>query len=336
MLEMNVAGAPAFRWSLLLLAVGISAARAEILPSGLALTAGLPRSSHAPPAADSRLSPSPGPTDLPVETVLGGLEIPTSDPNPLEDHDFQLLELPAKIRDDLRALVLAPVDWRGREWRRFGVGVGLVLAASALDDPIHALVDRGHSRDVDRVATRLRPLGQEAGVALFAGAWMVGRASGRPEWVALGQDGLEASLIASVLMVPTMKSLSGRSRPRESHSVEGRPALFGDGQSFPSGEAAQAFALASVLASHARSRPARVVAYVAAGLLAAHRIVVDAHWTSDVVAGALVGSAIGKFVFRRRGERPDSVGERRIRSWAVGPSLAPTRGGYGISLRLTF
>ena len=255
---------------------------------------------------------------------------------PLESHDVRLADLPAKLRDDLRALVLAPTEWRGREWGRLGLGVGLVVASSALDEPIHSALDQGHSSEVDRVADGLRPLGQEAGIALFAGAWAVGKATHRPKWVALGQDGLEASLIASGLIVPALKSISGRPRPRDSHAIEEQFGFFSGEQSFPSGEATQVFALASVLASHADSRWVQSAAYGVAGLLAVNRIAVDAHWTSDVVAGALIGTAIGRWVVRRRDDSSDSDRSGPIKSWAIGPATGPSGSGYGLAVRLTF
>jgi len=250
--------------------------------------------------------------------------------------DVQLADLPAKLRDDLRALVVAPTEWRGREWGRLGLGVGLVLASSALDEPIHSALDRRSSSAVAGFADGLRPLGQEAGIALFAATWAIGRATHRPKWVALGQDGLEASLIASGLLVPALKSISGRPRPRDSHSIEEQFGFFGGEQSFPSGESAQAFALASVLASHSDSRWVQGAVYGIAGLLAVNRIAVDAHWTSDVVAGALIGTAVGRWVVRRRGDAIDSDRTERSKSWAVGPATGPTGSGYGLAVRLTF
>jgi hypothetical protein len=211
-----------------------------------------------------------------------------------------------------------------------------VLASSALDEPIHSALDRGHSSEVDSLADGIRPLGQEAGIALFAGAWAVGKATHQPKWLVLGQDGLEASLIASGLVVPALKSISGRPRPRDSHSIEEQFSLFGGEQSFPSGEAAQVFALASVLASHSDSRWVQGAAYGVAGLLAVNRIAVDAHWTSDVVAGALIGTAIGRWVVRRREDTIDSDRTGRIKNWAFEPATGPTGSGYGLAVLLTF
>lgn len=324
--------------SILLLSTSIEGgARAETFELGFARGAGAPQAFTLFPAevAEQR-SHAAIDSGTSVRAVLRKTTLFEVGRVPLETDDDQLADLPAKLRDDLRALVLAPTEWRGREWGRFGLGLGLVLASSALDEPVHSALDRRHSSDLDRLADGIRPLGQEAGIALFAGAWAVGKATHRPKWVALGQDGLEASLIASGLLVPALKSMAGRPRPRDSHSIEEQFDFFSGEQSFPSGEAAQAFALASVLASHSDSRWVQGAAYGVAGLLAVNRIALDAHWTSDVVAGALIGTAIGRWVVRRRGDSLDSDRTGPIKNWAIGPATGPTGSGYGLAVRLTF
>lgn len=312
-------------------------ARAETFELDFARDAGAPQAFTLFPAAvDEKPSHAAIDSDTSVRAALWETTLSEAGRAPLETVDVQLADFPAKLRDDLRALVLAPTEWRGREWKRLGLGLGLVIASSALDDSVHAVLDGGHAREVDRLADGIRPLGQEAGIAIFAGAWAVGKATHRPRWVALGQDGLEASLIASGLLVPALKSISGRPRPRDSHAIEEKFGFFGGEQSFPSGEASQAFALASVLASHSDSRWVQGAAYGVAGLLAVNRIAVDAHWTSDVVAGALIGTAIGRWVVRRREGALDSDRAGRIKNWAIGPATGPKGSGYGLALRLTF
>jgi undecaprenyl-diphosphatase len=64
-----------------------------------------------------------------------------------------------------------------------------------------------------------------------------------------------------------------------------------DGYSFPSGHAATAFAAAWVLG--ARFPRARWPLLGVATLIALSRVVVGAHWPSDVLVGAAVGSAVG-------------------------------------------
>jgi membrane-associated phospholipid phosphatase len=64
--------------------------------------------------------------------------------------------------------------------------------------------------------------------------------------------------------------------------------------SFPSGHSATAFACAAVLIASGIARgPWRLAVLVAAAAIALSRVVVGAHWPSDIAAGALVGWVSG-------------------------------------------
>ncbi len=85
---------------------------------------------------------------------------------------------------------------------------------------------------------------------------------------------------------------SERAQPLDFHV---RSWFASDCFSFPSGHALNAFAIGSVvaLAFPAASLPMGVVA----ASVAASRVVLGVHWLSDVLAGALVGAAIGSGVY---------------------------------------
>jgi membrane-associated phospholipid phosphatase len=67
--------------------------------------------------------------------------------------------------------------------------------------------------------------------------------------------------------------------------------------SFPSGHTTVAFALAS--AASANARGLGWLTYPLAGVVGLSRISDDKHWTSDVVAGAALGTATGFWVAGR-------------------------------------
>jgi membrane-associated phospholipid phosphatase len=69
-------------------------------------------------------------------------------------------------------------------------------------------------------------------------------------------------------------------------------------QCFPSGHAALAFATAAMLSILMPRVGWRVVFYVIASLVAAERVLENAHYPSDVVAGALLGTVGAKLVYR--------------------------------------
>lgn len=92
-----------------------------------------------------------------------------------------------------------------------------------------------------------------------------------------GQAHLRA-LVYTELMTTTMKSGFGRNRPGSSNNH----------RSFPSGHTSTTFASATALTC-AYGWKAAVVAYPLALFTGASRLADDAHWFSDVVAGAFVG-----------------------------------------------
>ena len=92
------------------------------------------------------------------------------------------------------------------------------------------------------------------------------------------------ALAATSLTVLALKTATKRERPDESND-----------DSFPSGHAANTFAVATVL-DREYSGIVPWVAYGAATLVATGRVVGNRHWFSDVVAGAVIGRFFGRLV----------------------------------------
>lgn len=233
---------------------------------------------------------------------------------------------PIRLWDDFRGLAVAPLDWDGADWKKLGLGVLAVGAVSLLDEEIDGWADRTRSEATVKVIEAYRPFGDHAGLTLLGVAWLAGRATGRPRLSAVAEDGLEATIIAAGVVTPVLKMAFGRTRPRETD----RAYTFGNsGSSFPSGEATQAFAIASVIAAHSESSWVKVVAWGSAGLVGLGRIGLDGHWASDVVAGALIGAAVGQWVVRRN--RPDLESGPQ---WTCVPTLGGDR--YGLAMHVSF
>ena len=89
----------------------------------------------------------------------------------------------------------------------------------------------------------------------------------------------------------SLKAAIGRSRPGAGRGTS-HFEPFGSDASFPSNHASQAFAVATVLADRFGWEVGGV-SYGAASLVGLSRLVLDKHWTSDVVAGALLGTLVG-------------------------------------------
>jgi len=201
---------------------------------------------------------------------------------------------------DFRDLSAVPWHMNGSRWRFLAWGSAAVGAAYAGDGRVRSAVQRNRSSGSDRLVDDLRPLGNQAGALSVIGLiWLGGRLSGDADAVAIGEDAFEATIFSNLLIVPALKAASGRARPdAELGRAHFKP--FSGADAFPSGEAAQAFTIASVVAVHARAHWVKVVGWSLAGVLAYGRVHLDRHWTSDVVAGALIGAGVGSWVAARR------------------------------------
>ena len=108
-------------------------------------------------------------------------------------------------------------------------------------------------------------------------------------------DSYKAMAVGGI-SVTILKYGIGRSRPRAG-DIEYKP-LFSVNdsayRSFPSGHTTTAFALATTIANHYPDY--KWYSYGLATLVGISRIYEEAHWASDVVAGAGLGYASAKFV----------------------------------------
>ncbi len=105
-----------------------------------------------------------------------------------------------------------------------------------------------------------------------------------------------AGLVVQTATVQVLKHLTGRPRPPDS---EGLTVFYGPGtdfHSFPSSHAAYAFMLATVAAAYFPRW--RWLAYAGATAIALSRVLLDRHFISDIMVGALVGYLAAYLVLR--------------------------------------
>ncbi|OFV90846.1 MAG: hypothetical protein A3G76_05125 [Acidobacteria bacterium RIFCSPLOWO2_12_FULL_65_11] len=161
-------------------------------------------------------------------------------------------------------------DWTRRRNPIFG-------SAAAADSASSAIL--GGLRVAAIGSALATPSGTEAG------DWAVSKVKGLAvEWAASG---------ATTLSVDALKSVTGRTRPNAS-----------DDRAFPSSHASAAFLAATLLSRNLDSIEIRdslrvvlrVGAYSAAGTAAWARVEAQAHYPSDVLAGAALGHFLGSFV----------------------------------------
>ena len=175
----------------------------------------------------------------------------------------------------------------------FGLAaVGFTAAAVPNDVWLTSETDEAHSAGERRLADLVSPLGNGALVfGALASAYAAGRLT-QHEGLSASVTRIGASVVASGLATVAMKEGIGRARPVDSPNDNDDFRPFGGDKSFPSGHATVAFAFASAVSHETHARWVPWVLYPMAAAVAWSRVHNDEHWTSDVVAGAYVGTWI--------------------------------------------
>ncbi len=146
-------------------------------------------------------------------------------------------------------------------------------------------------RWADLGAAVLSNLSDHGVVWVLAAAWMARRKSPRRRRAVVA---LAIAGIASYGVNRAMKQVAERSRPeRPSPPGEGLPVRPPSSSSFPSGHTLASFCTALAMPA---TPTMRRVALVFAAAVAASRVHLRAHHSSDVLGGALVGAALGTLV----------------------------------------
>jgi membrane-associated phospholipid phosphatase len=154
----------------------------------------------------------------------------------------------------------------------------------SLDEQLLLLArTHGHSPRLEGAAAQFTRIGEHGGVWVAIG--LAGQALDRPRHRAWRRA--TATVGAALVLNSAIKLLVRRSRPQ----LAGLPPLTGTPTrlSFPSAHACTSFA--GALCYSRLGLPATPL-YALAGGLAASRVYLGVHYPSDVLAGALLGSAL--------------------------------------------
>jgi membrane-associated phospholipid phosphatase len=161
---------------------------------------------------------------------------------------------------------------------------------------------RGHGDPrVERAVARFSRLGEHGGVWLAIGAvgWALDR-PGAQRW-----RGAMETVAGTYALNTAIKLAARRRRP----VLEGLPALTGTPTrlSFPSAHASTSFAAARVYTR--LGLPAAPLYALALGL-AKSRLYLGVHYPSDVLAGALLGTLVGRLAGARAKPTPEELADR--------------------------
>jgi membrane-associated phospholipid phosphatase len=229
----------------------------------------------------------------------------------------------------------------------FDSGDALIAAGFVAATALAAPADRWFTRELQdearqanktlqRTSTGVRVWGNPGALIAGGGIYLAGTASGNRRVQDLGLHAVGSVVIAN-LITGGMKTVIGRARPYvDSSNARNFHLLRGlhdsDYRSFPSGHSTAAFAFASLVTAETSHWwpdarwPVGALTYGVAGLTAVSRVYNYKHWTSDVVAGAAIGTLTGLKVFRYQHSHPDN----KIDSFFLRAGLQSTAGKWNV------
>jgi membrane-associated phospholipid phosphatase len=200
----------------------------------------------------------------------------------------------------------------------WAAGFAAVTAAAVPFDRQIAQVSQRPALQANRILSHgsvgARLLGSPGAIVLGSVVYGAGRVSGHRNVARLGLHTAESVFIGDMI-TGSVKMIAGRKRPYASFDNPRNFRLFrglkGDSvRSFPSGHTTSAFAAAAAATAETGylwkgSKPlVGAVLFGAAGIVGVSRMYNNAHWASDVVVGAAIGSFVGWKVTRYGHEHP--------------------------------
>lgn len=209
---------------------------------------------------------------------------------------------PTMLWEDTKHVLGAPARWDDQEWKDMGwTALGVLGVMAVLDRPVQDAMRRiapdndQLTPNDNRFLFEMERFGREYSLGLLGGFYVVGALNDDETAVAVAQDGLTSVILASGVITSVTKVVVGRARPRDNlGTAEFNP--FGGDQSFPSGHTTHAFAIASVIANHYDETWITYSSYGVASLVGLARSYHGGHFASDILAGGIIGTMVGKSV----------------------------------------
>ncbi|MBL0161091.1 MAG: phosphatase PAP2 family protein [Bryobacterales bacterium] len=224
-----------------------------------------------------------------VTRVLWGLLLTAS----LAPAQSYVKDFAKDFAHDQKRIWTAPFRMNQRQF--WTLAVPLVGGTVALKSVDRRLIDAmPNSPDQIKWSGRASNLGTAYGLGLAVGLTTVyGAAADKPAAKTMGRNGLLA-LGDALAVTYALKVVTRRERPDAPRS---RGSFWSGGDSFPSGHAMTAFAVATAVARHPRCpKWLGITLYGTAVVISLSRLSGNRHYPSDVYFGAFSGALIGNMV----------------------------------------
>jgi hypothetical protein len=234
-----------------------------------------------------------------------------------------------RFGSDFKNVLSSPGHWRKKDILTFSVLLGTGGMLYALDKDLYdgaQELKSSSTRDASKVITKFGKGGYLTG--LMAALYVSGEVFDSAGLRKTALLSLESFLTTSAVVL-SMKVIFGRARPSTNKpSSYFRPFSFSPAEtSFPSGDAASAFAVATSIAEQTDGFVIDALAYGLAGLVSFFRVHDEKHWPSDVFVGSALGYFIAKKISALNREKPSG-------QFHVGMHLSSR--GRGVTLSFSF
>jgi len=205
-----------------------------------------------------------------------------------------------KFGQDFGSVIASPGRWGTSDFLKFTALAGTGVLLYGFDQKIYDWVQKQKTPSSINASPYISKFGQGGYLtALAVAMYASGEIFDSPGLRKTALLSLE-SFLTTTAVVLTLKAVAGRARPNTGESARSfTPFSFTSGYtSFPSGDAAGAFSVATVIAEQTPEVFVDILAYGLAGLVAIYRVHDRKHWPSDVFTGSALGFFVGKKISR--------------------------------------
>src|SRR3954469_14393599 len=196
---------------------------------------------------------------------------------------------------DTKEVFTSPRHWDSRDWLTLGAVSAAIGTVMVFDEDIGHGIRHARTDTLTNIFDNVQPLGNEYAIGIVGTFYLWGEVFKDPRAKSTALDAIAATAIGPGIIVNATKYLVGRARPTDGKGAYDFEPFSGH-DSFLSGHTTEAFALASVITEHYDATWVKITAYGLAGTVGYARLNNNRHWTSDVLAGAVVGTYVGKTV----------------------------------------
>lgn len=206
---------------------------------------------------------------------------------------------------DTKEIIIAPFSWKRKQWLTTAALLGTSVLIYTQDEEIYDFIQKNQTKAKDDISKYVfEPFGSGVYTLPLLGVfYVIGASSDNVRAKNIALTGIKAFII-SAGFAQVAKQIFHRHRPYQEEPPNSK---IWDGpfnsefkyNSFPSAHSSVVFSIAYIIASGYKDKKwIGIVSYSIAGLTALSRLNDNEHWASDVFCGAVLGTFIGKTIFR--------------------------------------